>query len=149
MNPVAHASISARMTDYFNRQIAWFERLLADLAPLQDAPGEVVESRLVEQASAHVQGTQTLGQEFWALLKEWETASDISDDERAQVAGLAQQAEVLAQKLSDVYKQGAGLMGNRMNAVNQSLLELRKGRSLLRKYGGHLSSHTTYIDKKA
>ena len=69
--------LTARMKDYFTRQLAWFEGLLADLAAIQPGMDDLVLTRLIDQMAHHAKGTETLEQEFWALLPEWEAATDM------------------------------------------------------------------------
>ncbi|MBI4557757.1 MAG: hypothetical protein HY706_09245 [Candidatus Hydrogenedentes bacterium] len=145
---MSNPALTSRMQDFFSRQIAWYERTLRDLGDLETRLKEPELQPLEEQRRTHVEGSALLEKEFRALVKEWQHSQDLSAAERDEVRKSAQGAYQLANQIIAVQTRGANLADERLAALRGTLNEIRRGRDLLRKYGGQLVLDASYIDRK-
>ena len=127
-----NADIAARMTDYFKRQIAWFEQVLAEWdSVLTDLEAERLDELLARQEQDAVT-TRQLEREFWALDTEW-TEAVVSEVERAEVRRLAARAEALATELGAMCERAAAAASGQAATVKDTLQETQRGHAMLRK----------------
>ena len=149
VNALSKPGLAARVKDLLTRQIAWFEHLLSALESI-DADLEGPESAAwAERSAAHADGMARLDQEFRELTREWESASGVSESDRAEVRELAKRAEALANQLGAVHERTLGLIGEQADSVKAALDETRRGRALLGKYYAGGPAEAAFLDKKA
>lgn len=147
-----------RMKEYFTRQIEWFERLLADGEQLFSpqscvSPADIADlSRLnaaLEQERARTAEMIQFEREVRLLATEWQAAGNISPQDRAAVAELAEHAEALARRVVQSNNEVLREAGARLEVLRCAWGEVRQGREALDKYRGFVSPEAGFIDKKA
>jgi hypothetical protein len=146
---MADRDLPARMKDYFRRQMQCYEGILLDLEHVERDLEEPELGRIAELQACHAERLRVLEQEFRGLWHEWETAQDLSEAERVEIRSLAGRAQILAERLALVHETALGLIKKGMSGLEGPLRELRRGRALLKKYGGDMSAEADYIDRKA
>ncbi len=137
------------MKDYFTRQTAWFEQMLSDLETLEKDLNDPELEKVDEQRRIHTEKTENLAGEFQALYAEWEAATDLAEEERAEVRRLSRRAAELAAQLRATHDQALGTVHDRLENLSASLNKLRRGRDMLQKYRPGQSTDATFVDKKA
>jgi ABC-type transporter Mla subunit MlaD len=146
----ARDTVAERVKDYFTRQIAWFESLLAELdAALAAAAADPELRNLAQTHAAHVEATARFEDEFRSLVAAWRTATDVSQAQRDEIRLLARRAEALAARLGEAYQRAMKLVDTRAERVRETLHELARGHDLLRKYHQGHSPDAWFIDKRA
>jgi len=141
--------LTERMTDYFERQIAWFETLKRKLPDTERNWTDEEWSRLAEDEAADRRQTVQLEEEFYLLQREWNAAEDISEEEKAHVRKLAQEAKGLADELSGWFEEGERKAAEARDETSEELNRARKGRSMLNKYRGANGEGAEWIDRQA
>lgn len=132
---LAHTSnLLYRVKDYFRRQIASFEEILADLERLDEDLQRPDAAQHIELCLGHDRRTAALEREFAALAREWRQAVDLPNADRADIRALAQTAQALAENVCAAYQRGIELTTSRSDAVKADLGDLRRGRDLLERY---------------
>jgi hypothetical protein len=146
---MAHADhIAGRMSDYFSRQIALYDEMLAAYATLPtDLHAEDLEA-LTERQAAFTHRSDQLKEEFRLLMRDWLETDSVSDVEREHVRGLARHAEALARRLEGFSHDAANQAGGRLSEVKRELDALRCGHRTLNKYRGD-GGTPGYMDTKA
>jgi hypothetical protein len=147
--PSGAFTITARMSDYFKRQIAAFEQMLEALTVLDHDMDEAELEALVTIQDRHSRQTNELAREFRALLKEWQAGVGIQEADRVAVGRYARRAEHLAAQVEVRCAQGNALVQGKMQALRDSLDEVAVGRDLLRKYSPTAQHEPSYLDRKA
>ena len=104
---LASAGIVARMKDYFERQLAWFEVMRDEIAEVETGIDPDQIEHLLETDSARVQSSKDLEREFLALKSEWDRTDAIPDREVEDVKVLAREAERLANELQQSIERAA------------------------------------------
>jgi len=143
------ANIAARMEDCFSRQIAWLERLLAELNCGDLDLDDPALRELEANSRDHAKATQSLACEFEVLAAEWRAAECISDAARDRMGALARRAEALANELKDAYDKADAAIQTRLAALKESWDTLQRGRDMLRKYSPGGDQQASFVDKKA
>lgn len=132
---LAHtSSLPYRVKDYFRRQIASFEEILANLERLDEDLHRPDAEQRSELPLRHDRRTAALEREFEALAREWRQAADLEKADRADIRALAQTAQALADNVCAAYQRGIELTTTRSAAVKADLGDLRRGRDLLERY---------------
>lgn len=137
------------MKDYFERQIGWFEKMLDDLASLEEDLDASVAQEVVQQQEVHEKGTRALEEEFRSLLHEWEGTESIGESERTEVRAFARQAEALSNKLQSVMVRGSELAGERMASLEEAFRQIRHGKTMVERYRAEGPADPSYVDRKA
>lgn len=147
---MSEPTLPHRMEDYFSRQIAWMQELLADFDTLDaELDAEDFKSMVTRQKES-ARKTSDLEQEFRALWKEWESKiSTVPESEQAPVRELAQRAEALSLRLAELSEQAAARVDQELTTVRSALLEVRRSRENLRKYAQQFSPPPGFMDKRA
>jgi hypothetical protein len=149
MTTMSASTITDRMRDYFNRQIACYETLIAELDALsEDWSAEDVE-RVAEQQACHARTSSDLENEFWALLPEWQRATETTPAERDEVRALAQRAESRAERLAQANARAEAIAGRHLDALKASRNVVARGRDMLGKYRGTTDDASGRFDSKA
>lgn len=147
--------IPGRMKDYFERQIGWFEKMLEDLATLEEdldasMPDDAsVPQEVVQRQEAHEKGMRALEDEFISLLHEWEVTESIGESARKEVRALAREAEALSNKLQSVMGRGAELAAERMASLEVAFGQIRQGKTMVEGYRTGGAADASYVDRKA
>ena len=142
------SDLAERARDYLERQISCFERILADLAGLEDSLAGDDHDATVRQRAAHSEQTARLEAEYRDIEVQWRAATGISQAERADVRALAERAQALADQLCVRYDEGAALVQQRAGAVQEELRGVRRGRKVLRGYRPLHTLDPSFIDKR-
>lgn len=141
--------IATRMKDYFGRQIAWFDELLAEPEEFDTDLEEGALEAFAQRQQAQARATKDLEDEFWALLKEWEATADIAESERGSIRDLARQAEEKANILQARCDKGASKAGELAASVEEASNQLHKGKSALDKFRAQAADGPNFVDRKA
>lgn len=143
------SDISARLHDYFGRQIAWFDTELADFAEFgENITGENAEE-LVEWQQRHERELRNLGEEFNSLLKEWQASDTISETERHDLRTVAQHAAELADQVREAFERGSSRAGAEASAIRRICGEIRVGKDILNRYRAGGADPPGYVDRQA
>lgn len=143
------SAIAGRMNDYFNRQIAAFERMLNDLTILDGELDDAQLDALAALQQRHTRETGELAREFRALLNEWQASPGIEAADRAAIGRQARRAEDLAAKVDARCTQGNALVQEKMQSLRASLDEVAAGRDVLNKYRPETRQEPSFLDRKA
>jgi len=143
-------TLAERMKDYFTRQIAWLEFLIAGFDTLEaDLQAEQLNA-LAERQAADAAKTRDLEEEFMALWKEWQAQyQTVPGDERVAVKEMATQAEELSLRLGELSEQAERRVEDEMKRVKGAILSARKNRENLNRYGSDTLPAPGFMDKKA
>lgn len=143
------SDISARLHDYFERQIACFDTTLAEFADLgENISGENAEE-LVEWQQRHEREMRNLGEEFNSLLKEWQASDSISETERHDLRAVAQQAADLSDQVRDALDRGSNRAGIEVSDLRRICGEIRVGKDILSRYRAGGADPPGYVDRQA
>lgn len=138
------------MRDYFARQIALFETMLAELGALEDDDKDIEDREdLIALQATHDKKIRSLDQEFSALRREWDATQDIAGPDRDAMRLLARKADTLCVEVQALLSRGARLAGEQADALRQSIDQIRQGKDVLGKYGTGGAQAPSYIDRKA
>ena len=142
-------SMVDRMTNYFHRQIALYEEMLAAYETLPaDLQAEDLDELSTRQAGFSRRADQ-LEEELHLLTREWHETETLSDEQREQVRGLAQTAQQLAQRLEVLSYEAADRAKSRLAEVKEELDSLQRGYQMLDRYrAGNGDSTSGYMDTK-
>jgi hypothetical protein len=139
--------IADRVSRFFEGQIAWYGRVLEELAavgsPLDEEGLSGVEARRVDcDREIEVQK-----RELEALLAEWQGARP-SAAERARIRSLARRAEEAAAGAASALERASAGAGSMAAEVRRSLESLRNGR---RAFSGYrqIQADTGLLDEQA
>ncbi len=143
------ADLVARMTDYFNRQIALFESMRSDLEGVEDRLDTLDFEALGREQASHAAQASALKHELAGLLEEWESAKDVPEEDRDGIRALARRAEALAEELSVINDRAATHADARGRALRETWCELERGRRVLGKYAPGRPAAPNFIDRKA
>lgn len=143
-------SIVDRMSDYFDRQIALYDEMLAAYESLP-ADLQVDDlTFLTNQQEAFTRRANQLEEELRLLTRDWQNATRLTESEREHVRGLARHAETLAGKLEGLSRDAADRAMVRSREVKQELDALRRGHQTMMKYRGDDDDGAAgYMDTKA
>lgn len=138
-----------RITDFLQRQIAWAEQVLRELdafcALPDDADLDEEEARQVRRERE----TRAMTREYNGLVHEWQAATDIDGETRAEITALSARAQALLGEVRRGYAR-AGEAAARMKGRNrQAANDLRRGRRSVNIYRPGLSPAPGFIDKEA
>jgi len=137
------------MRDHLNRQIQWYEQLLAELETLDVDIATLNPDELEARQRVRVNGTRILDEEFAILQREWQADRELSEAERAIMHELARRAEHLAAKLMEAHEKAMAAVNAKVTALKLSWNAARRGRDLLKHYHTGPSEGADYIDRKA
>lgn len=142
------AQLPKRMKNFFSRQIAWYEQVLAELQGIEDDLKQADLTALTEHESQRAKSREQLEREFRALHREWEAAEAIPEQGCQEVQALADRAESLARRLAEAYDEAAQLAHVNRATASEYLRDLRKGRELLSHYRAGDAPKAEFLDKK-
>jgi hypothetical protein len=142
-------SITARMGDYFRRQIELFKQMSAAEAGV---PAEV-ESQEWERAQAQQERFErelgALEEEFWILKREWDASSNIEPQARAHMQELAASAMEMAESIARANARNALRISEMMQDTQEQWATLQRGKRMLRNLRAGEHGDAGYIDRKA
>ena len=143
-------SMTDRMTDYFKRQIALYDEMLAAYETLPtDLQADDLDL-LAERQAGFTRRVDQLAEELRLLTREWRETASLSEAERDHVRGLARHAEALAAQLEGISNEAASQAQAKSGEVKRQLDGLRRGHQTLTKYrGAEGDSASGYVDTKA
>ena len=144
----AESHLPDRMSDFFTRQINYYEHVLSELKSIEHDLDHSDLSLLNDREKDRIRVREELEREFSALSREWDQADNIPDDKRAEVYSLAERAETLAAELALEYEKAAELTNANSVEVREFLKDISKGRDLLKKYRAGDADKATFIDRK-
>ena len=140
--------IGARITDYFERQIALYEEMLHAYETLQgDLENEDLEP-LSAQQTVFTGKLSQLQEEFRLLDREWRQGASASEMRKRQVSALAERARDLARQLETISRSASQKARKQMDEVRTTLDTLRRGQRAVKQYrvGEDSADH---VDRKA
>ncbi|MCC6694509.1 MAG: hypothetical protein IT365_02660 [Candidatus Hydrogenedentes bacterium] len=140
--------IGARITDYFERQIALYTEMLHAYETL---PAELEKENLEilsAQQSAFTQRLTQLDEEFHLLNREWRNGAAASPQRAHQVRALADQARDLAKQLEKISRKASQQARERMGEVKLALDALRRGQRAVKQYRVD-EDGAGHVDRKA
>lgn len=141
--------IAARMKDYFGRQIAWFDELLAESEELEAELDENALEAFSQRQQTHARATKDLEDEFWALLNEWDNTTDIADIDRESIRDLARQAEEKSRALQTRFDKGATQAGRLADSLKETSNRLQRGKTVLDKFRSQGADGPNFVDRNA
>ena len=142
-------SLASRFLDYLERQIAWLDAMLAELASLDSEVDSADLDSLIARQQAFSKRAQTLAHEFKALQREWAGAHSLPADERVAVRALARRAQERVGQVREANGRLLVRIEARAADVKKELGEVRKGQEMLRKYRPRGGSSGSFVDRKA
>ncbi len=140
--------LTRRMRNYFQRQIAWFNQMLDELQQVEEAVDDSELEAYAARQQAHSQTMATLAREFELLQREWGSATDLSEDERAEIRALATEAEKLSVEMAKRCNNAAAALQDRLKELRVTIDELSRGRGMMRKYSAD-DPGADYFDREA
>ncbi len=142
-------AIADRMSDLLERQLAWFETLLAGSAgPWPGLEGDGAEALLARRTAEDAR-TGALVDEYASLLKEWNATPGIPDASRRRVKALAAKADALCATLRIRFEEGASAANARAKEVSREIDGLSRGRDMLGKYRSEPPRISGNVDRQA
>jgi len=147
---VRASSIVERMGDYFDRQIALYDEMLAAYESLpEDLQGDDLRF-LTDREAAFRRRAIQLEEELRLLTRDWLNAADLTEAEREHVRERARHAEKLASALEGLSREAAGHAETRSREVKRELNAIRRGLQTLNRYrDGDDDRAAGYVDSKA
>ena len=143
------ADLVARVTNYLERHIAWFEECLAALDRLaEDLADDRIEAVAAAQADRNARG-EHLMREHRGLLAEWERCDEVPSEAQRAVRRLADRAEKCKEALSTRYEEAAGLLAQETTGREEAIKALRRGRQMVTRYRPADAPAANFIDRKA
>ena len=143
------SDISARLHDYFDRQIAWFDTELAEFAEFAENITRENAEELLEWQQRHEREMRNLGEEFNSLIKEWQASDTVSETERHDLRTVAQHAAGLADQVRDALDRGSSRAGAEASALRRICGEIRVGKDILNRYRAGGADPPGYVDRQA
>lgn len=140
--------IGARITDYFERQIALYTEMLHAYETL---PAELEKENLEAlsaQQNAFTQRLTQLDEEFHLLNREWRNGAAASPQRVHQVRALADRARDLAKQLEKISRKASQQARERMGEVKLALDALRRGQRAVKQYRVS-EDGAGHVDRKA
>lgn len=146
---VASGAIEARMRDYFERQIAWFDSMLGYVveSAADMERGEV--EKTIEEHRSREKELVCFSDEFWSLKNEWDVSENISSEARAEIGALARKADALSVDVRLGLDRGGEIATSLAKEVQRDLGKLRTGKQILDRYRPGLSEIADFVDRKA
>lgn len=146
---MADDELVARMTDYLERQIAQYKRQISEHEQTAREGSDNALEDLLTMSNAHAVESAMLEREFTALMREWQAAAGISDEQRSGVRLLAREAESLANRLGAMLAFSLSHAEERRDAVRNELASLAKGQSMLNRYRAGDVTQAGQVDERA
>lgn len=143
------SAIVERMGAHLSRQIAWLEKMIAELVHVEKELLTDATAELLEKQKVHLNGLEELEAESRGLYEEWEQAQSITEADLNAMRKRARHAEELSRKLQGLFERGAAIADARASAVAKSLASLGRGKSLLSGYRPSDSPPSTRMDREA
>lgn len=143
------SDIGTRMRHYFARQIAWSETTLEALEGIDAIEDEEAAGAFLKGDGERARDLESLEQEFAALKKEWEAASDVPEAEREAVSELARRAEALSEEVRTQMTEAVQELTRRAESDQREVDALRRGRRDARKFAGGDESSGGFVDRQA
>lgn len=145
----ASAAIEQRMREYFNRQIAWFDSMLDEVATnaADMERGEI--DKVIKQHHARDKELADFSDEFWVLKSEWDLAENIAHQAREEIGALARKADGMLVNMQQNLDKGGVIAAALAQGVEGDLGKLRSGRQVLDRYRPGLSDIADFVDRKA
>lgn len=131
---MAGSHIQARLKDYFERQIAWFEKTLEDLENLENLFEADEAHAIALLREGQVKDGKSLNDEFFSLLHEWESSEGSEGNKDGALAELAGCAERLSLDVQERIREGARISQARSADLTEAFGEIRRGRTMLARY---------------
>ena len=122
------------MKDYFERQIAWFEKTIEELEDLENRFGPEQSHEMAVLRAGQAREGQNLNDEFFSLLHQWESSEGDEENKDGALAELAGQAERLSLDVQERLDEGARISQARSEELTQAFSEMRRGRTMLERY---------------
>jgi hypothetical protein len=149
MTAVPDDRISARMADYYRRQIAWVEDALRALDAMAALPPDSDWEPIVAEDARRAADLKSLEAEYLALKKEWDATPAFLPDERGAVRRLEDRARSLADDFQVKLDAGLARLRDATGAVRGELGMLRKTRDVARKFGAGQPPGGGFVDHRA
>ena len=142
-------AIADRMSDLLERQLAWFETLLADLAGTgNELDGEMSAAFLARRTHQDAL-TDSLIDEYNSLRVEWDSARDVSDADRRRVRALTAKADALCGEVRARFDECGSAADARADEVSREIDALGRGRDMLGKYRSGPPRISGNVDRQA
>ena len=146
---MANPILTKRVQDYFRRQLALYEDMLAAHDAFQRDLDAGHLDHLAERQESQSKQAAMLEREFRALLREWQAAPDLDEGERAEVRDLAERAQTLAGRVVERNQQIIRELQRRTATLQNDANALHRGLGLLKMYRPGISHVAGFLSKKA
>lgn len=143
------SNIAARMSDFFERQIAWFRQMLQDIAHLEKQIDQDDNESIVEEDARRARKSREMETEFLALKKEWDQAGPRTGPDADAVRELAAQAEGLARSVQAAVEGASAKAQGRATALRGELDQLRQNTASVAQYRQTTTGDPDFVDRKA
>ncbi len=141
-------STADKLREGFEQQVARFESMLADLSGFEAPLDQAAIDRLAEIHEKHRKVTHRLERDLERLLNAWHNATGLSERERETIRELAHRAAALTQQITDEYHRTKDIVDMQAANVRDTLGQLARGRTLLKKYVQANRDESMFIDRK-
>jgi hypothetical protein len=141
-------SLSYRITDFLNRQIAWSTSVLAELDAFDAAQDEGMELLLNRQRQRE-QEAGDMAREYHGLAQEWASERDVSEEDRTAIRVLSEEAQALSNRVQESYRYAQKNADDGVERTGVALNDLRQRRRSVTIYHPEMIVTPGFIDKKA
>lgn len=146
---MANPALMDRMRTCLGQHIECYERMVGELASLEQEIREGRLDLLEERQRLHAGTMRTLEEELRLLMREWGADASVDEAERTEISAMARRAEELTRELSTLHRRGYELAQEQLARIAQALAETRKGRGLLEGYRAGDGPEPQQVDRKA
>ncbi|MDZ4858675.1 MAG: hypothetical protein SGI88_06800 [Candidatus Hydrogenedentes bacterium] len=140
--------ILERFSDYFERQIALYKRMLKEQPEIIRFLTEDNLDAAEALSATHARDSAALEQEFGVLLREWQSKAPSGNGHQG-VRALATEAAALAEQLEQLVNGAAGQTREKRQAVRREWEAIRRGQNVIDRYRTMDSSEPDRIDRRA
>ncbi len=144
--PQPSIALPERVIAALTRQVAWYERMLAELSALGTTLAGDDLAHAIDACVVHLSDIAQFHNELGELSRLWHESHERA--RRAEIADLAAQAQSLSVQVIEEYECAIRRVQERGASVACSLAALKKGRGLLVKYRPEVQRDSGRVDKK-
>lgn len=140
--------LTTRMKHHFQRQIALSHTMLAALTELQNVLEEERVEEFAQRQQKHSKETVTLRRERDLLMRDWNAAKDLDDEERAEVRALEVESEELTREIVAQNDLAMEAIRARMQTMKANSAKMRRSLQTMCMFRQAFPSQPGFIDKK-
>lgn len=146
--PMPDRPVCERVTEFFQRQIAWYNFVLEDLDGLDSRLDNPNPGALEGQRACYDRDIQQQEKQLRALLAEWQASPAPAEAEVKRVRDLARRAEELAARVAAELLNASERAGAKAQEVRKNLESLQKGRQVFCLYRQTELENPGFVDEK-